>query len=159
MKNLRVRSITLEKEPIVYVNYWLMLYYTSSNPLPTLFGKNILAHYAEYSKKLAQTKIVFVLESVVERGEAIISDGLAKELGVTLGNKINLKLKRYISPIDHLTLYEKNTKKFMKYFSEQPDADKKKILEELLEYDKTNEEVIKWLDKNYSGLIREVGLE
>ncbi len=158
MKNLRISSITLEKESIVYVNHWLMLYYTSENPLPTLFGKKILTHYAEYSKKLAQTKIVFTIGRI-ERDEAVISEGLAKELGATLGDKINLKLKRYRGPIYHLELYEKNPKKFMRYFNEQSNTNKKNILRELLEHDKINDEVVKWLDKNYPDLIREIGLE
>ncbi len=156
MKNLRVTGITLKQDRKVYLSY-----FWKANPLPPFpLPENMFKHYAEHSGKYTQIAQVDYTSRILDREDIIISGGIAKELGITLGDKINIKLRFFgKSDADYLKLYEKKPKKFIKYFNEQSEADKKKILKELLEYDKTNEEVINWLDKNYSELIKEVGLE
>ncbi len=159
MKNLKITGITLNPGVCTSSSLWML-----ANPFTILSalvsGSNPI-FYAEYSKKrvFIPTEQLYY-RGYIGKGETIISEGIAKELGVTLGDKINIRIKTLGKSKDnYLMLYEKNSRKFIKYFNEQPDANKKKILKELLEYDKTNEEIVRWLDKNYSGLIREVGLE
>lgn len=160
MKNLELVGIMLKQGRRVYTSSLL----PQVNPL-ILFSvlvspsRDIL--YLEYSKKRVSisNEQLYYMENL-GKGEIKISADIAKELGVTIGDKISIKgsLLEKIDN-DYMSLYEKKSKQFIKYFKEQSDTDKKKILKELLEQDTTNEEVVKWLDKNYSGLIKEVGLE
>lgn len=159
MKNLIVTDINPKQGVYASSSLWgLVNPFTIISALVS--GSNPI-FCAEYSKKrvLIPTEQLHYMR-YIGKGETIISEGIAKELGVTVGDKINIRI-RICGKLnnDYLKLYEKKPGKFIKYFSEQPDADKKNILRELLDYDKTNEEIVKWLDKNYSCLIREVGLE
>lgn len=163
MKNLRVTGITHEKDPLVYITHTQIIDRMVHNDVFFwgLQDYNFLKYVAEYSNKQAIVK--FLIQGVQPRftnDDIIVSDGLAKKLGITVGDEITLKIKLFRKPDDdYLVLYEKNPKKFIKYFNKQNETEKKKILKELLEYDKTNEEVVSWLDKHESKLIREVGLE
>ncbi len=159
MKNLRVTGITLKQDRKVYVSD-IGTSWTNPSSRTVLDSDLIFKHDAEYSEKRVPIKQMCYTGRSLDKDEIVISGDIARELGVTVGDKINIKLRFFgKSEDDYLTLYEKKPKKFIKYFSKQSTTDKKKILKELLEYDKTNEEVIQWLDKNYSDLIREVGLK
>jgi hypothetical protein len=159
MKNLRVTGITLKQDRKVYLSdLWTLV-----NPV-TIFSALISAPktplYLEYSKKRASIEQLYYTGRNLDKDEVIISEDIAKELGVTVGDKINIKVKIFGKiNNDYIFLYEKKPKQFIKYFSEQSATDKKKILKELLERDIVNEEVISYLDKHESKLIREVGLE
>ncbi len=163
MKNLRVTRITSEKDPLVYITHTQIIDRIVHNDIFFwgLQDYKFLKYVAEYSNK--QTIVKFLVQGgqpLYTNDDILVSEGLAKKLGITVGDEITLKIKLFRKPDDdYLVLYEKNPKKFIKYFREQSNTNKKKILKELLEHDNTNEEIVKWLDKNYSGLIREVGLE
>lgn len=55
-------------------------------------------------------------------------------------------------------LYTRVMLKSSSVFRKRDFKEKKKILEGILECDFTNETIIKYLDENWSNLIREVGL-
>jgi hypothetical protein len=57
-----------------------------------------------------------------------------------------------------IAFYKKNSDKFIEYFPKQTALSKKMILKEIFKCDFVNEEVIRWLDKEESELVREVGL-
>ncbi|MDP2906849.1 MAG: hypothetical protein Q8O03_02815 [Nanoarchaeota archaeon] len=156
MKNLKVTGITLKQDRKVYVSYsW------KTNPLPPFpLTENMFKHNVEYSGKRVSTEQICYRDNILDENEIVISGDIAKELGVTVGGKINIRLRLFGKlDNDYLTMYKKKPRKFIKYFSEQSDTNKKKVLKEILEQDFVNERVVVWLDKNYSGLIREVGLE
>lgn len=162
MKNLKVRSITFEKDQVIYVSYQQVLNTPIFNDVFFwgIQGSNLLKYVVEYSSKQAQAKFITSRQPHFEKDEVIVSDGLAKKLGIKLGDKVNLKIKIFGKPsMGYLGLYEKQPKKFNKYFDKQNLNEKKRILKELLEYDTINDEAIKWLDKKYPELIKEVGIE
>lgn len=161
MKNLRIKGITLKPCCEVYTSSVRHL----MNPLvifSALISESSNAlFYIKYSKKrvLIPNEHVHYLEDI-GKDEIIISEGLAKKLGVTLGDKVSIKGKPFGKIDDnYLEMYEKNPGKFIKYFNEQHYTDKKKILKEIIEQDFVNEKVAAWLDEKYSSLVREVGLE
>jgi len=57
-----------------------------------------------------------------------------------------------------LQLYKNDAERFIKYFSMMSVDKKKTILDVIMSYDFTNEEVAEWLDKHEHNLVREVGL-
>ncbi len=57
-----------------------------------------------------------------------------------------------------LEFYKKNSETFIEYFPKQTILSKKIILKKVFECDFVNEEVIRWLDKGESELVREIGL-
>ncbi len=57
-----------------------------------------------------------------------------------------------------IDFYKKNSGKFIEYFPKQTILSKKMILKKIFESDFVNKEVIDWLDKKESKLVREVGL-
>ena len=59
--------------------------------------------------------------------------------------------------LDHLELYKGNNQGFTDYFLNRKVDEQKVILNDIMGCDFVNEEVIKWLNENYSELIREVG--
>ncbi|MBM3199618.1 hypothetical protein FJZ53_01685 [Candidatus Woesearchaeota archaeon] len=164
MKNLRITGITQEKNLIVYV--------------PDIRGIGIFNYDAEYYGKRAPVKVlcpsvkykfalirngpndVVCANNTLRLDEVIVSQGLAEELGLELGYGLRLKTRIWKTPrLNTLEWYEKNPKKFIKYFKQQKELEKKKLLRELLEHDTINEEVVSYLDKHESKLIKEVGLE
>ncbi|MBM3199619.1 hypothetical protein FJZ53_01690 [Candidatus Woesearchaeota archaeon] len=157
MKNLRITNI-IPKQKVYLSSLWILV-----NPyalFATWISESNTPFYAEYSKKRVPIKAqqLYYME-YLKKNEVIIPETLAKELDAKIGDKISIKVTLSGKlGIDYLSLYEKKPKKFIKYFTEQPDSNKKKILQELLDFDKTNEQVISWLNKNYPDLIREVGL-
>ncbi len=158
MKNLKVTGITLKQDRKVYLSD-LWTSWTNPSSRTVLDSDLIFKHDAEYSEKRVPIKQMCYTGRSLDKDEIVISGDIAKELGVTVGDKINIRMRLFGKlEDDYLILYEKKPRKFIKYFSKQDYQDKKKILRELLGCDTTNEEVVKWLDKNYSGLVREVGL-
>lgn len=67
---------------------------------------------------------------------------------------------KYVNRLEEIALdfYEKDTKKFIRYFKKKIIPDKKKIIKKVFECDFINEKVIEYLDEKESELIREVGL-
>lgn len=57
-----------------------------------------------------------------------------------------------------IVFYKENSNKFIEYFQNRSHENKKKILKKIFECDFTNEEVIGWLNKKESRLVRGVGL-
>jgi hypothetical protein len=152
MKNLKVTGITFEKDPLVYVSP-----IHKENPLIPFIDYSFYKYAVKYSGKKTVAKVIWT-EGIYDT--VVVSQGIAEKLKLQAGDEISLKLTFFGKPDDdYLTLYKKKPRKFIKYFSEQSDTDKKKILKELLEQDFVNEEVISYLDKHESKLIKEVGLE
>lgn len=59
--------------------------------------------------------------------------------------------------LDYLGAYKNDAKSFMEYFTSRDVQGKKIILKDIMGCNVTNEEVVEWLNNNYSDLIREVG--
>ncbi len=152
MKNLKVTGITFEKDPLVYVSP-----IHKENPLIPFIDYTFYKYAVKYSGKKTTAKVIWT-EGIYDT--VVVSQGVAEKLKLRAGDEVSLKLTFFGKPDDdYLVLYEKNHKKFVKYFEQQSLDDKKKVIKELLEQDFVNEKIVEWLDKNYSGLIREVGLE
>ncbi len=64
-----------------------------------------------------------------------------------------------INFLDYLDLYRENSEDFIKYFKSRDYSEQRTILSDLLNCEDTNEQVISWLDENYSYLIKDVGLD
>lgn len=67
--------------------------------------------------------------------------------------------KLYEKALDPLYLYEKDAESFIGYFSSRSVEEKKKLIENMMGCDFTNERVIAWLNENEAELVREVGLK
>lgn len=64
-----------------------------------------------------------------------------------------------VGTLDHLALYKESNEDFIRYFKSRDDSEKRIILSDLLNCKETNEHLIRWLDENYSELIKNVGLD
>lgn len=154
---LRVTGITLKQDRKVYMSdsYAPWKRYHTMLDSDFIFKPN-----AEYSGKRSPIKQICYTGRSLDEDEIVISGDIAKELGITIGDKIHIGFRLFGKPDDnYLAMYEKNPKKFIKYFSKQSDTNKKRILNDILEQEFVNEEAVSWLDKHESKLIREVGLE
>ncbi|MBM3199621.1 hypothetical protein FJZ53_01700 [Candidatus Woesearchaeota archaeon] len=152
MKQLTVTGITPEKKPLLYLSP-----IHKENPLIPFIDYALYNYVVECSGKKTIAKVIWSDEIY---DTIVVSQGVAEKLKLKAYDKVSLKLTLLRKPDDdYLTLYEKNPKRFIKYFKEQSCANKKKILKELLEYDVVNEKVVSYLDKHESKLVREVGLE
>lgn len=60
--------------------------------------------------------------------------------------------------LDHMSFYREDAEDFISYFRSRGLEERKTIIKDLLGSDFVNEEVIRWLNENEPGLIREVGL-
>lgn len=64
-------------------------------------------------------------------------------------------LNRREKDADYMQIYKKDAVDFLAYFSRCTNCSKKKILKSLFESDFVNEEVIAWLEKNETDIMRE----
>ena len=60
--------------------------------------------------------------------------------------------------LENICLYKENAQGFIELFSSLKEREQKAVLKSIMDCAYENKEIIKWLDKNYIGLIREVGL-
>jgi len=104
-------------------------------------------HFQDYFKCLDsgyQKQIFNSLTNVKERN--LINDSFLWENGF---KEVRL---------DHIELYKDNASKFIEYFKNRSLEEKKMILKDIMGYESTNEEVVRWLNENCLDIIREVGL-
>lgn len=60
--------------------------------------------------------------------------------------------------IGNICFYKEDTQGFIEFFSNLKETEKKSVLKAIFNCSHDSQEIIAWLDENYSGIIREVGL-
>lgn len=104
-------------------------------------------HFQDYWSCLSQEKQTKVVEQLKE----------IKERNLNIDSFLYGQGFKDVD-LDYMKIYKEDAKGFIKYFPDKSIEEQKVILKDIMGCNVTNEEVVEWLNENYSDLIREVGL-
>ncbi|MBM3199796.1 hypothetical protein FJZ53_02575 [Candidatus Woesearchaeota archaeon] len=102
-------------------------------------------HFQEYFGNLSHYEEAQVIEALKRLERKPDQDVFLLTRGYVMGEE------------SAITLYRNDANSFMRYFDKLGDESKKTLIEKIYEEPAVNHEVVAWLEKDYTDLLREVG--